>query len=118
MIALVGAKQSGKTVFMTVLVHELMHRLGEQLGAGSAPPMTTPAHEFASYYETLLYGGAQLLPPTTPAGASDRTPLVFRLTLGGPQTPGPRRGRGRGLAAAARPGRRCSRCSIRPARTC
>jgi hypothetical protein len=105
MIALVGAKQSGKTVFMTVLVHELMHRLGEQLGAGIGPADDYTGHEFASYYEALLYGGAQLLPPTTPAGARDRTPLVFRLTIGGPQTPGPRRGRGRGLGrgSPARP---------------
>ena len=37
MIALVGAKESGKTVFMTVLVHELMHRLGEQLRRNDQP---------------------------------------------------------------------------------
>lgn len=95
MIALVGAKQSGKTVFMTVLVHELMHRLGEQLCTGIGPADDYTGHEFASYYEALLYGGAQLLPPTTPAGARDRTPLVFRLTVGGPEAPAPRRGRGR-----------------------
>jgi hypothetical protein len=105
MIALVGAKQSGKTVFMTVLVHELMHRLGEQLHAGIGPADDYTGHEFASYYEALLYGGAQLLPATTPAGARDRTPLVFRLTIGGPETPGRRRGRGRGLGrgSPARP---------------
>ena len=28
LIALVGAKESGKTVYMRVLVHELMHRVG------------------------------------------------------------------------------------------
>ena len=31
LIAMIGAKQSGKTVFMTVLIHELMHRVGRDL---------------------------------------------------------------------------------------
>ncbi len=96
MIALVGAKESGKTVFMTVLVRELMHRLGDQLQATISPADDYTGHEFASYYEALLYGSDQLLPPTAPAAASDRTPLVFRLTVGGPDAPGPRRGRGSG----------------------
>jgi hypothetical protein len=93
MIALVGAKESGKTVFMTVLVRELMYRLGEQLHASIGPADDNTGHEFASYYEALLYGSDQLLPPTTPAAASDRTPLVWRLTVGDPDTPARRRGR-------------------------
>ena len=94
MIALVGAKESGKTVFMTVLVRELMHRLGDQLQATISPADDYTGHEFASYYEALLYGSDQLLPPTAPAAASDRAPLVFRLTVGGPDAP-------RGRAGAA-----------------
>src|ERR1039458_8199049 len=47
-------------------------------------------------------GAVHLPPPTTPPGASARAPLVFRLTVGGPETPGPRRGRGLGRGSPAR----------------
>jgi Double-GTPase 2 len=88
LIALVGAKESGKTVFMTVLVHELMHRLGEQLDASISAADDTTGHQFASAYETPLYRGSSLLAPTTPARAHDRIPLVFRLTTGGTRLQG------------------------------
>jgi len=93
MIALVGAKQSGKTVFMTVLVHELMHQLGEELHASIMPADDYTGQEFASHYEAPLYRGARVLPAPTPVGASDRAPLVFRLTVGGPAAPGQQRRR-------------------------
>jgi hypothetical protein len=102
MIALVGAKESGKTVFMTVLVRELMHRLGDELNAAIMPADDYTGHEFANYYEAPLYGGAQLLPATTPAGASDRAPLVFRLTVGGPEVPRPPRRRWLGRSRPAK----------------
>jgi GTPase SAR1 family protein len=80
MIALVGAKESGKTVFMTVLVHELMHRVGEQLGAAISGADDSTRHRFASEYEQPLYREARLLAPTTTAGTRDQAPLVFRFT--------------------------------------
>ena len=83
MIALVGAKQSGKTVFMTVLLHELMHDLGRQLGAAISGADDRTMQRFASEYEEPLYRESLLLPPTPTAGLHNRVPLVFRFTTAG-----------------------------------
>jgi Double-GTPase 2 len=82
MIALVGAKESGKTVYMTVLVHELMHRVGEDLNAAIGGADDNTRLRFASDYEQPLYRDARLLAPTTTA-TRDRAPLVFRFTTEG-----------------------------------
>ena len=80
LIALVGAKESGKTVFMTVLLHELMHDLGKQLDAAISGADDETLHRFASDYEKPLYRESLLLPPTAAAGLGNRVPLVFRFT--------------------------------------
>jgi hypothetical protein len=84
LIALVGAKESGKTVFLTVLVHELMHELGADLNASLGPADDHTAHEFASVHDTPLYRGSRVLQQPTAASPGDRAPLVFRFTLGRP----------------------------------
>jgi hypothetical protein len=96
LIALIGAKESGKTVYMTVLVHELMHRVGEDLNAAISGADDNTRLRFASEYEQPLYRDAQLLPPTKTAGARERAPLVFRLTTEG-RWPLSRNGRPFGL---------------------
>ena len=80
LIALVGAKESGKTVFMTVLVHELMHQVGDRLNAAISGADDNTRYRFASDYEQPLYRESQLLAATTTAGMSNRAPLVFRFT--------------------------------------
>jgi Double-GTPase 2 len=83
LIALVGAKESGKTVYMTVLVHELMHRVGEDLNAAISGADDDTRLRFASEYEQPLYRDSRLLASTTTAGTRDRAPLVFRFTTEG-----------------------------------
>jgi Double-GTPase 2 len=83
LIALVGAKESGKTVYMTVLVHELMHRAGEDLNAAISGADDNTRLRFASDYEKPLYRDARLLASTTTAATRDRAPLVFRFTTEG-----------------------------------
>ena len=78
-----GAKESGKTVYMTVLVHELMHRVGEDLNAAISGADDDTRLRFASDYEQPLYRDARLLASTTTAGTRDRAPLVFRFTTEG-----------------------------------
>ena len=114
LIALVGAKQSGKTVFMTVLVHELMHDLGTRLDAAISGADEDTLHRFASEYEQPLYRESLLLPPTNAAGLHNRVPLVFRFTTEGAGWngwPGP-------VRAAAHRATPCCRSSTPPARTC
>jgi hypothetical protein len=103
LIALAGAKESGKTVFMTVVLHELMHRLGEQLRASIGAADDHTRTEFARLYDLPMYRGSQLLAPTPAAGANDRAPLVFRLTVGGPGPRAQNCRHGRGLHGKARP---------------
>jgi hypothetical protein len=83
LIALVGAKETGKTVFMTVLVHELMHRVGERFNAAISGADDNTRHRFAGDYEHPLYRESRLLPPTVTAGLRDRAPMVFRFTTDG-----------------------------------
>jgi Double-GTPase 2 len=76
LIVPVGAKESGKTVFMTVLVHELMHQAGQRFNAALTGADEHSRHRFASDYEQPLYRQLRLLAPTT----GDQAPLVFRFT--------------------------------------
>ena len=80
LIVPVGAKEAGKTVFMTVLVHELMHQTGQRFNAAVTGADDYTRQRFASEYERPLYRESKLLPPTTAAGAHNRAPLVFRFT--------------------------------------
>ena len=93
LIVPVGAKEAGKTVFMTVLVHELMHRTGEELNAALTGADDYTRHRFPTEYERPLYRESRLpSPTTTAAGQHNRPPFVFRFTsersrrlvLGGP----------------------------------
>jgi hypothetical protein len=80
LIVPVGAKEAGKSVFMTVLVHELMHRTGQQLNAAITGADDDTRQRFAQEYEKPLYRESRLLRPTTTAGDRSRAPLVFRFT--------------------------------------
>ena len=80
LIVPVGAKEAGKTVFMTVLVHELMHQTGQRFNAAITGADDYTRQRFASEYERPLYRESQLLAPTLAAGAHNRAPLVFRFT--------------------------------------
>jgi Double-GTPase 2 len=82
LIALVGARDSGKTVFMTVFMHEFGHRLGDRLDASIPGADDETRGSFPRDYETRLYEGHEL-PPPTPRVTSDRQghrpPMVFRF---------------------------------------
>src|SRR5262249_53011657 len=83
LIALVGAKEAGKTVFLTVLVHELMHRVGERCNPAISGAEDNPLHRSAGEYEQPLYRDARLLAPTGTAEARNRVPIVFRFSTAG-----------------------------------
>jgi GTPase SAR1 family protein len=82
MIAMVGARASGKTVYMTVLLHELRHRVGERFGAAIMGADDETRKRFVDTYEEPLYEGA-LPAPTSRAAAQQSglvAPLVFRFS--------------------------------------
>lgn len=78
-IALVGARDAGKTVFMTVLIHELKHRVGARFRASVGGSDDHTRHRFGSDYEAPLYEEGRLLRATRRTGLA-REPLVFRYT--------------------------------------
>jgi hypothetical protein len=82
MIALIGAKDSGKTVYMTVLIHELMHRLGRELDVAVTGGDDETRDVFSRDYDERLYTGHALPETTDPASAraTRPRPLVFRMT--------------------------------------
>jgi hypothetical protein len=80
LIVPVGANETGKSVFVAVLLHELMHQAGQQFNAAITGADDHTRQEFAQEYERPLYRESRLLPPTVPALAGNRPPLVFRFT--------------------------------------
>jgi hypothetical protein len=90
MIGMAGAKDSGKTVYMTVLLHELRNKIGAQFGAALMGADDETLRRFVSEYEDELYDRGHLLAATQRAMANDGRvdPLVFRFTA----APGGRRG--------------------------
>lgn len=89
LIALVGARASGKTVMLTVLMHELNGRSGERFGSGAWGADEETQRRFSSEYERTLYDNFELLQGTTSASvetAGLRAPLVFSFAAqrGGP----------------------------------
>jgi hypothetical protein len=82
MIGMAGAKDSGKTVYMTVLLHELRNRIGAQFGAALMGADDETLRRFASEYEDELYDRGHMFPTTQRAATNDGRvdPLVFRFT--------------------------------------
>ena len=81
-IALVGASESGKTAFMTVLIHEFRYRVAERLGVSVSGADDETRRGFEGDYEHRLYGERRLFGPTytTPAERHGyRRPMVFLI---------------------------------------
>lgn len=82
LVAMIGAKEAGKTVYMTVLLHELMHQVGARFGASVMGSDDATRTRFSADYERVLYDDRRLFPATASAGARGGrvAPLVFRFT--------------------------------------
>jgi hypothetical protein len=82
MIAMAGAKDSGKTVYMTVLLHELKNRVGDRFGAAIMGADDETRKQFEDNYENPIYDRSEL--PTTTLRAAQLEgrvpPLVYRFS--------------------------------------
>lgn len=83
MIGLVGAKGSGKTVLMTVLVKQLREVVGKRFGAAvmvatDNPDGSAGIGEYKANRENPLFEGKSLPVGTQQNGAVRRSPLVLR----------------------------------------
>jgi len=82
MIGMAGAKDSGKTVYMTVLLHELRNRVGAQYGAAVMGADDETLRRYTGEYEDELYVRRHLFRATQRPAQRDGLvdPLVFRFT--------------------------------------
>ncbi|MFI7000863.1 hypothetical protein [Nocardia sp. NPDC050175] len=80
-IAMAGARDTGKTVYVAVLIKTLQ-LLGERIGCVVEPNDQRTADIYHQHYEQTLYLQRKMLPPTASidtAAPFQRDPLVFRL---------------------------------------
>jgi hypothetical protein len=79
-VALVGAKNSGKSTYIAVLLHELSHRIGAELGTSLVACDDRTIERYKRDFHRPLFGDRRLLPATASAVTAPRDPLVYLLT--------------------------------------
>jgi len=79
-IALIGAKESGKSTYITVLIHELRHRVGAALNASVEAMDDRTIRRYAERFEKVLYRDQVMPPPTQPASVDVNYPLLYRFS--------------------------------------
>jgi hypothetical protein len=80
-IAMAGARATGKSLYIAVLVKQLQ-LLCERLQYAMEPATRSTAEAYAANYETPLFVQRGLIPPTPPTAAqtsTQREPLIFSL---------------------------------------
>ena len=81
-IGLLGAKASGKSTYVTVLVNELRHRVGAAYRASLVPMGGETQHRDRELAEDL-YERLRLPEATRPAALGFNDPLIYRLSVPG-----------------------------------
>ncbi|GAA4241892.1 hypothetical protein GCM10022254_72560 [Actinomadura meridiana] len=79
-VALVGAKNAGKSTYIAVLLHELMNRVGTELDASLVACDDRTIERYKRDFARPLLEERRLLPTTTSATTGPREPLVYLLT--------------------------------------
>ncbi|WP_018657912.1 TRAFAC clade GTPase domain-containing protein [Actinomadura flavalba] len=79
-VALVGAKNAGKSTYIAVLLHELMNRVGTELDASLVACDDRTIERYKRDFARPLLEEKRLLPTTASAVTSPREPLVYLLT--------------------------------------
>jgi hypothetical protein len=79
-VALVGAKNAGKSTYIAVLLHELMNRIGTELDASLVACDDRTIDRYKRDFAHPLYQQRRLLPTTASAATTPREPLVYLLT--------------------------------------
>lgn len=79
-VALVGAKNAGKSTYIAVLLHELRNRVGTELGTSLVACDDRTIERYKQDFARPLFERRQLLPTTPSAVTAPREPLVFSLS--------------------------------------
>ncbi len=79
-VALVGAKNAGKSTYIAVLLHELEHRLGSELETSLVACDDRTIDRYQQDFAKPLFGEHRLLPTTQSAATAIRWPMVYLLS--------------------------------------
>lgn len=87
-IALIGSKESGKSHFIAVLIHELTHRVGRNFNAALMPLDDQTMKRYRDDFESHLYKKREVIPGTLSARAqiNVRYPLIYRFSRKTPRS--------------------------------
>ena len=82
-IALIGAKEVGKSNYIAVLLHELTNRIGERFNASINALDEQTRRRYNEQFRSYIYDRREVVPATRSARAEIevRYPLVYRLSL-------------------------------------
>ncbi len=82
-IALIGAKEAGKSHFIAVLVHELTNRVGHRLNAALNALDEQTIRRYKQDFRRYIYDQREVIPGTLSARArmDVRYPLIYRLSI-------------------------------------
>lgn len=80
-VALVGAKESGKSTYIGVLIHELMNKVGEEFQFSLKACDDRTGRRYQRDFEQYLYHDRQVIPVTPSAATELHDPLVYLLTV-------------------------------------
>lgn len=78
-ISLIGAKDAGKSVYIAVLLNALAQRIGMNLNASLVALNDETIKRYREQFYQPLFQKKELLKATGAAGASQKTPLLYRF---------------------------------------
>lgn len=83
-LAVIGAKESGKSHYVGVLINQLMHSVLGKYGASINAADEYTKSRYARDFRQILYESNQVLPATQSAAADGglHLPMIFRLQVG------------------------------------
>lgn len=83
-LAVVGAKESGKSHYVGVLVNQLMHSVLGRFGGSINPADEHTKARYARDFRSILYEDMRLLPATQSAAVDQalHLPMIFRVQVG------------------------------------
>ncbi|GAA3228777.1 TRAFAC clade GTPase domain-containing protein [Actinocorallia longicatena] len=79
-VALVGAKNAGKSTYIAVLLHELRNRVGNELETSLVACDDRTIERYKRDFARPLFEQERLLPTTPSAATAPREPLVYLLS--------------------------------------
>lgn len=84
-IAVIGAKQSGKSHYIAVLIEEIITKIGNSYNCYLKPENDETIHRYNRQFRDPIYTEKRALNVTVPAGndPSVKRPLLFTLTFSG-----------------------------------